>query len=109
MSDAAERHVRHQETLDLHESRLDELEGAAERTRIWRTGNGAPHRGAEARITRVEEGAIMKDQLQEIIDRAVSARQRSLLAIVTALAPYAVLAVVVAVWIVTGKPPQVTP
>jgi len=108
-SSAAERHNRHEHAFTEYDLRLNKLEAASDRARLWREGNGNPHRGAEQRITKLEEGAVMRPEVEEIIRRVVVERQRSASALIQALAPYAVLLVGVIVWLVTGSPPAVSP
>lgn len=52
------------------------------------------------------EGAKATAELAAKVGKLTS-RKRAAIELVKALAPYAILAVAVAVWIVTGKPPQV--
>ena len=109
MSQATERHERHERAFADLDERMGKVEAATDRARLWREGNGNPHRGAEHRITKLEEGAVMRPEVEEIIRRVVVERQRSASALIQALAPYAVLLVAVIVWIVTGRPPAVSP
>jgi hypothetical protein len=77
--------------------------------RLWRTGNGTPHRGAESRISCLEDTAVRKAEIEGIIRRAVSERQRSALGIITALAPYVALGVMLLLYFKTGKLPVALP
>lgn len=104
-----ERHQRHETALDRLEASIAAIEKEQIGARLWRTGNGTPHRGAEARITRIEEGAMMKSDVQQMIKDTISARQRSALAIITALAPYVGLIVMVLIYAKTGNAPVVAP
>jgi hypothetical protein len=111
MSDpAAEmRHEQHEGTFADHEARIGKLEGVVtdevQPARIWRTGNGTPRRGAEERIHRVEEGAVMRNELDRVAEVAVRKYLTSLRGVLQTAAPYVLLLAGVVYALITGKPP----
>ena len=109
MSDptAPDRHQRHEACFADHDRRLDGLEDETVHARIWRTGNGTPHRGAEARITRLEEGAVMRDEIDAVAERVVKAYQSTVKAQVQTWGPWIIGLGVVIYTLVTGKPPEI--
>lgn len=110
MSDAAaDRHQRHEACLSDHDRRLDFIQDQVTINRVWRTGNGNPHRGAEARITRLEERALMKDEMKRLAEEAVAAYQRTMRSKVKDFGPWLLLLAGFAYTAVTGKPPEIGP
>lgn len=105
MSDptAPDRHQRHDACFVEHADRLGALEEQATATRIWRNGNGSPHRGAESRITRIEETAVMRDQMDEIAARVVRAYQSTVRAQIQTFAPYVLMTAGLIYALATGQ------
>jgi hypothetical protein len=77
--------------------------------RIWRTGNGSPRRGAEERLTRLEEGTVMRDEMDQIAERVVKAYQRTVKAQVQTWGPWVIGLGILIYSVVTGKPPEIRP
>lgn len=110
MSDASvDRHQRHEATFEDHDKRIEHLEDESLHCRIWRTGNGTPHRGAEARITRLEENALMKEEMKRLAEEAVAAYQRTMRSKVKDFGPWLIILAGFVYTAVTGKPPEIGP
>lgn len=111
MSDptAPDRHQRHEAAFESQGRRLDELETESLVNRLWRNGNGDPHRGAESRLYRLEEEAVLRNEMKQIATEVVTAYLRSFRGVLQTAAPYVMILVGVVYWIVTGQPPKVGP
>jgi hypothetical protein len=102
LSSAAERHTKHGGALEA-------LTTEAQTARLWRTGNGDPHRGAEARITRLEEGALMEADLDRLVTKAVSKYLRSVRGILASALPWVVFIAGVILYLTSGRAPPALP
>lgn len=111
MSDEAtrERHARHETWFQTLDTRVDGLEAIAQKAELWRYGNGQPHRGAEARITRLEAEAIMVRDVDKIVAAALKQQGRSAVALAKTIAPYAILTAGVVLYLASGGRIQVSP
>jgi len=112
MSDPAadKRHHDHEATMGGLETRLGIAETTLARSETWRTGDEAPHRGAEARITKIEEGAVMTTDMKQIAQEVVSAYLRSFRGILATALPWVVFIAGIVLYLTTGRaPPAVGP
>lgn len=92
-----------------HKALLGELKTESDKGRIWRTGNGSPHRGAEARITVLEEGAVMRTDMDAIAAKVVGAYLKSFRGILQTAAPYVLLLAGIVYAAITGTQPPGAP
>ena len=97
------RHATHEGMFEDLETRLGGVETEVTASRIWRTGNGASHRGAESRITRLEEGAVMRNELDRIAEVAVRKYLTSLRGVLQTAAPYVVILAGILYALITGR------
>jgi hypothetical protein len=107
---AQKRHDDHEATFDDLEARLGVAEGTLAKSETWRTGDELPHRGAESRILKMEEGAVMKVEMEQIAAKVVTAYLRSFRGILATALPWVVFITGVVLYLTTGRtPPSVGP
>lgn len=108
MSSAAERHTRHEGQFSNYEIRIGDLEIASTREITWRTGDETKHRGAESRIYRLEEEAVLHSEMKQIASEVVTAYLRSFRGVLQTAAPYILLVAGLVYAAITGRQPPVT-